>query len=65
MQVIEIVTNSRQAMNNQSNNEFQVIQGDKWHNDFSPEVHVLAGMLVLVVSTTHLVIRQPIGVSQT
>jgi hypothetical protein len=30
-------------------------------HDFSPEVHVLAGTLVLVVSTSHLVVRELIG----
>jgi len=34
-------------------------------HDFSPEVHVLASMLVPIVSTTHLVVRWLIGVSQT
>jgi hypothetical protein len=32
---------------------------------FSPEVHVLVGTLVPVVSTTHLVVQRLIGVSQT
>ena len=34
-------------------------------HDFSLEVHVLAGTLVPVVSTTHFVVRQLKGVSQT
>jgi hypothetical protein len=34
--------------------------GDK-RNDFSPEVHVLAGTLVLVVSTTHSMVHELIG----
>jgi hypothetical protein len=34
-------------------------------HSFSPEVHLLAGKLVTIVSTTHLVVRRLIGVSQT
>ena len=33
-------------------------------HDFSPMVHMLAGTLVPVVSTTHLVVWQLIGVSK-
>ena len=37
------------------------ISRDKWHTYFSPEVHVLAGTLVPVVSTNHLVVRKLVG----
>jgi hypothetical protein len=33
-----------------------------WKHDFSPEVHLLAGKLVPVVSTVHLVVRELIGI---
>ena len=50
---------------NQSQYEYQMNTGrypmrEVTHN-FSPEVHVLTGMLVPVVSTTHLVVRELIG----
>jgi hypothetical protein len=36
----------------------------RWrHGDFYPEVHVLANTLVLVVLTTHLVVRRLIGIT--
>jgi hypothetical protein len=62
MQEIEIVTNPDKW---QSINEYQESQGDKWHKEFSPEVHVLVGTLVPIVLITHLVVRWLIGVSQT
>ena len=34
------------------------------HDDFSPEVHVLANTLVPVVSTAHLVVRRLIGITR-
>jgi hypothetical protein len=33
------------------------------HDDFSPEVHVFANMLVPVVSAAHLVVRRLIGIT--
>ena len=54
---------------NQSQYEYQMNIGRypmrQGTHDFSPEVHVLASMLVPIVSTTHLVVQRLIGVSQT
>ena len=64
IQVIDIVTNAgkRQYEYQMNTGIYQMKQGTC---DFSPEIHVLASALVAVVSTTHLVVRRIIGISQT
>jgi hypothetical protein len=44
-----------------NHNEAQVKSKEIMTHDFSPEVHMLAGTLVSVVSTVHFVVRELIG----
>jgi hypothetical protein len=54
-----------EASDNKSQHEYQMNTGRypkrEVTHDFSPEVHVLAGMLVPIVSITHLMVRKIIG----
>jgi hypothetical protein len=50
--------------------KYKLVYGDRkptrrwWHDDFYPEVHLVATKLVPVVSTTHLVVRRLIGITR-
>jgi hypothetical protein len=50
-----------QSINMNTNEHRENANGDNETHDFSLEVHVLAGTLVPIVSTTHLVVRELIG----